>query len=240
MKPVAAIGVILGVIALILAAMAFKVAAKNDADIKALRTESAAMKASCEMPRGSSQEGSSSKDVAQLKAQFSQLSEQLASLAAAPKASAAGAAIGEDRVREIVREEAQAAQAAMRARFQAGGAGGGGAAPAGGGGAPADYAQRLRDRAGLDEQKAAQVAPIVQKAAEEIGNIFRENRGGGRDQNVALVQEQRQKAEDEIAKILTPEEMDKFKAGEIWGRQRGGNRGGRGGAPGGAQPPAQP
>jgi len=224
MKAVAAIGVILGVIALILAAMAFKVAYKNDESIKTLKAESTASREKGVVPPA----GSDLRDI--LRQELAHLSGQVAALAATPKAPAGNEPqITEERVREIVREEAQTA---MRGLF--------GRAPMVGGGAlggPADFAQRLRDRVGLDEQKAAQVAPIVQKAVEEIGNIFRENRGGGRDQNVALVQEQTKKTEEEIAKILTPEEMEKFKAAGIWGRQGGApdagfgrNRGGRGGA----------
>ena len=113
-------------------------------------------------------------------------------------------------MREILREE----QRAMFDRFRRdrGGRRGG------------DNRTELQQRVGLDEAKSQQVAGILDKEREEIGNIWRTNAGGDRDKNTELMRAVQAKTNEEVAKALTPEELEKYKQ---W-RQERENRGFRG------------
>ena len=54
--------------------------------------------------------------------------------------------------------------------------------------------------------------------------IWRQNRGGDREKNVKLMNQLRRKTDEEVAGLLTPEQMKKYKAMQ----NRGGGRRGRG------------
>lgn len=141
-------------------------------------------------------------------------------------------------VREAVREELKAQVEKLRGQFGAfaGGAGAGfggnRATPGGQGnaGAGTDMAASLREKAGLDEAKAKEISEMLAKTREEVRNLYRDNQGGGREQNQAKMQELQKKGEEELAKLLTPEQLAKVKELIQQGRNRGGrdqNRGGQ-------------
>ena len=142
------------------------------------------------------------------------------SLEGLPDAPAAGGAgVDPDKLREAVQAEIRAAF--DRFRQQAGGRGGD----------RRDPAQSLREDVGLTEDVTAKVTDIRQKMRDEIGRIWRENRGGDRDANRKLMEEMFRKTEGEIAKVLTPEQMEKYRA---WNEEQRRNRG-RGRGPGGGR-----
>ncbi len=163
---------------------------------------------------------------------------------------AAGAAreagLSEARVREIVREMIRARLA--RSRGAGGQAGTGGEAGRGaraGRGGRGMIAGTLAERIGLDEEKAEKIALALRKMGEDMRDIWRENRGGGREQIRELMRELREKSEGEIAKLLTPEELEKFREWRTetrrrWGGGRSGRRGRRNRGGGGGEEAGEP
>lgn len=225
MKKVPMAGLVVGVIALLLVLVALVSRPEGADDVRAelpaLKKDLSGLKG--QVAKASSGSGEVSAQVQELRAELRKLSVRTVrlerALAAAAERPAPGAAVqaglGEERVREILREEMQA----QMARF-AGGRG----APGGGG--RQDTPTALRETVGLDEKKAEQVAQIYQKMSEDVRNIWRENRGGDRDKNVELMRELQKKTEGEIAKLLTAEEMEKYRQWQQ-SRSRRGRRGGR-------------
>lgn len=123
---------------------------------------------------------------------------------------------GEEKLRELVREEMQAQVRTMMERFRGGMGGQGGRRGRG------VTAESLKGDLGLDEEKAASVVELRRKVSEGIRNIWRENRDGDRAQNIELMNELRRKTDEEIAKLLTPEQLEKYKALSDRGRGRRG------------------
>ena len=148
-------------------------------------------------------------------------------------------------MREIAREEVRAQLA--RSRGGRGGETGRGAAGGRGG---RDATTALRERVGLDEEKAEKVTLALRKMGEDIRDMWRENRGGGREQLRERMGKLREDSEKEIAKLLTPEEMKKYREWQTeirqrWGGGRSGrrgrrNRGGGGGGGGGGEEAGDP
>jgi len=167
--------------------------------------------------------GETGRTLSDLKREVSRLDKALAEgtrPAAGPEPAQAGA-LDEARVREIVRQELQAAGPGRRG--------------------PMDPGQALRDRLGLDAEKAERVSAILARMGQEMGQIWRDNRGGDRDENRRLMREVQAKAEAELAKVLSPEEMEKYRQmQEEFERRFGGPPRGRGRDRGGEAPAGAP
>ena len=119
----------------------------------------------------------------------------------------------------------------MRAQFERMRAGRGG--QQGGqqrGDAPDMSAAGIGKRIGLDEEKAAKLAQIYKKRSDGIGDIWRNNRGGTREKNIALMREAQKKNDEQVAGLLTAEQIKEFKKMQDEARRaRTRGRGGRGG-----------
>lgn len=195
-----------------------------EAQLKALEGKLTTIEARMKSELGARSE-ETSRTLAELKRELGRLDRGLATISSKP-ATEGGAApqagFDETKIRELVRQELQAAGGPGRPR-------------------PFDRDALLRERLGLDGEKAEKVAEILARAAQEMGQIWRENRGGDRDRNRQLMRELQAKTEEELAKVLSPEEMEKYRQMreelearvERFGRGRGRDRGGE------APPPAQ-
>lgn len=226
-KTLSLAGIAVGTLALILALVALLTTGPEEADgakqeVAALKTELGELKD--DLARMSSDSNEASMKLAKLSGRTAALEREVA---AAPKRGAeepaAPAEVDEEKQRELVgelvRDEMQRGMREMMERFRGGMAGrrGRGTTP-----------EALREELGLDAEKAEQIAQLHQKMGEGIRNIWRENTGGDREKNVELMNELRRKIEEETAKLLTPEQLEKYK--EMQERGRGGRRRGpRGG-----------
>ncbi len=203
MKAGTVVGMAVAVLALILAIAALATAPEGADELK---PEIAALKG--EMARVSS-------ELRELGASLDKLADRISRLQRACAKAPAPAGVDDEKVREILRDE-------MRAQFERfrrdRGDRGDRAGRGGRGGR--ETPEALRERVGLDEEKAEQLTQIQTRLREGIGSIWREGRDRGRDKNMELMRALQKKAEEEIAKLLTPEEMEKYR--ELM------NRGGRG------------
>jgi hypothetical protein len=159
--------------------------------------------------------------VAELSAQTGRLAREIAAVAKEPRAPAAArlaeprAAVDEEAVRELVRDELREQFERLRRR--------------GPGQGRRTTPEDLRGRVGLDEENAERVAEMLEREGERIRDIWRGNRGGGREENVELMREVQRETEAKIAEILTPDQMQKYR--EM--REAGHQGRGRGRGPGG-------
>jgi hypothetical protein len=221
-------GVVVGILALSLSSAAL-VSRTGGEDLgprlEALGTSVSALEGRIDSLRGevadAAMSGGASEELAALNARIGRAESGVArlgrSLAEIPKvaeAPARGAEIDTDKLREIARAEIKATFDRFRERGMAGR-----------GGDQADRrdpTQSLREDVGLTEKVAANVNGIRRKMGEEIGGIWRENRGGDRDANRKLMEGVFKKTEGEIAKVLTPEQMGKYRT---WNEAQRRNRG---------------
>ncbi len=93
-------------------------------------------------------------------------------------------------------------------------------------------AAALRRRLGLDEDTAEKLAEACRKRSEGLRDIWRTNRGGKKDAKIKLMRELRKKSDEEIAKLLTPDQLKEFEKmqDEMRRPRRGGRHRGRHGA----------
>jgi len=200
MKAATVVGVLVGALALLLAIVALTTAPEGADEVKpqiaALRGELAGV----------------SSRLDELDARLAKMAERISRVGrAVAKAPAPAGQVDEDRVREILRDEMRA----LSDRFRRG---------ARGRGDRNVSADVLRDQVGLDQEKAEKLVQIRTALREGIGNIWREGRDRGREKNMELMRELQKKAEEEIAALLTDEEMEKYRKLT--------DRGGRGGREG--------
>lgn len=85
--------------------------------------------------------------------------------------------------------------------------------------------ERFQERLGISKEKATKLSELYRGRIDSIGKIWRENRGGNREKNIALMREVMTKSDAEVAELLTPEELKKYK--EARDRMRRGMRGRR-------------
>ena len=145
--------------------------------------------------------------VQEISDRLKKVDEQLAQLG---KGQAPVTAMDDEKIRGIVRQEMQAQNGRTRAQGQ--------------GRQREDTRTTLKTRVGLDDDKTEKVAQVVDKLGEDIRNVWQTNRNGDRDQNVARMQELQKTADEQVAGMLTPDELEKYKQWQ--GEQR--NRGGQG------------
>lgn len=149
--------------------------------------------------------------VSVLSGQTARLDRTVGELAKRPAAAAAGEVkIDQEMVGRLMREEFRAVIERMRQAR-------------GGGGRPDMSAKGLRESIGLSEEKADKLAKLYKERNDAIGKIWRENRGGGREKNIALMREVQKKNEAAVAELLTPEQVKKYQDMRNRGR-RGGRR----------------
>jgi len=154
-------------------------------------------------------EQSKTKDtLEELTTKVQELSEQIKKMEGQPVATATGqttvAAVDDEKIRGIVRQEIQAQMARGFGRQRE------------------DARTALKTRVGLDDAKTEQVAQIVDKLSGDIRDVWQNNRGGDRDQNIAQMQELQKAADEQVAGILTPDEMEKYNQWQVEQRNRGG------------------
>ena len=82
--------------------------------------------------------------------------------------------------------------------------------------------ERFQERLGLNKEKAAKLSELYRARTDSIGKIWRENRGGNREKNIALMREVQKKNDAATAELLTPEELKKYQ--EIRNSMRRGMR----------------
>ena len=199
MRAVTAVGMLVAALALILAIVAL---ARMPEGAEEVRPEMAALRKEL---------GGVSSKLGELDARLEELSTRTRRLQLPlAKARAPAVEVDPDKVREILRDE-------MRVQFERlrGGMRGRGGRDV--------SADALRGRVGLDEEKAGSVAQIREKLSKDTRAVWRENPGGNREENVKRMRELQKKAEEEIANLLTPEEMKKYR--EYTSRRGRGRRG---------------
>jgi hypothetical protein len=246
-RTLSAAGFAVGTLALVLAVVALLTRPEGADDpreeLAAVRGEVSALNE--KLAAASVAEASASAREAELSGRVTELERAVAEFgelgraeaAEVPADQAVPAEVDEERLRELIsevaREEMRNGVREVMDRFR------------GGRGGPGMDADGLREQLGLEAEQAEKVAEFGRRMNEEIRNIWQENRGGGRDQNRELMDELRQKTEEEIGKLLTPEQMERYRAMRDergrrgWGRRRGRPRDGD--RPGGEpdrQPPA--
>ncbi|MHC4503124.1 MAG: FecR family protein [Planctomycetota bacterium] len=93
-------------------------------------------------------------------------------------------------------------------------------------------ASMLRQRLGLDEDTARKLAELCRKRSEALRDIWRTDRGGKKDAKIKLMRELRKKSDEEIAELLTPDQLREFEKtqDELRRTRRGGRHRGRHGA----------
>lgn len=230
-KTLSAAAFAVGTLALVLAVVGLLTRPEGADDVRqeldTLREEVGALEG--KLAAASLAEASASARAAELSGRMTELERAVADLGELSRAAVAEvpagpvepAEVDEERLRtlisEVAREEMRNGAREMMDRFRGG---------RGGRGVDADG---LRERLGLEAEQAEKVAELSRKMSEEVRNIWRENRGGGRDQNRELMAELRRKTDEEVGKLLTPEQMERYKAmqDERDRRGRGGRRGGR-------------
>jgi chromosome segregation ATPase len=161
--------------------------------------------------------------VQEISDRLKKVDEQLAQLGKGQAPAAAVAAMDDEKIRGIVRQEMQAQNGRGRGQGQ--------------GRQREDTRTTLKTRIGLDDDKTEKVAQVVDKLGEDIRNVWQTNRNGDRDQNVARMQELQKTADEQVAGMLTPDELEKYKQWQGEQRNRGG-QGRRGQDNAGQNPPA--
>jgi len=85
-------------------------------------------------------------------------------------------------------------------------------------------AERFQERLGLNKEKATKLSELSRGMIDSIGKIWGENRGGNREKNIALMREAISKGDAAAAKVLSPEELKKYKDLRNSMRRGGGRR----------------
>ena len=229
MDRISVAAVVVGLIALFLACVALVAAPEGTGDVRAdlagVKEDLATAGKELVTLKGGIAKLSSGPDetlarVQELRSKVSELSQRTARLdravAEAAQRPAAGlptqVKVDEEMVGRLLREEIRSRFAQMRG-------------PAAGQGRPDMSAKGLREGLGVSEEKAAKLAKVYKERTDSIGKIWRENRGGARDKNIALMREVQKKNDAAVAELLTPEEIKKYQ--EMRNRGRRGPQGRR-------------
>ena len=75
---------------------------------------------------------------------------------------------------------------------------------------PEDRTKQLKEQLSLTEEQTDSVLVIITNAQDEMRKAFRSSNGGDRNTMRGTVHQQREKTNDEIARLLTDEQKKKF------------------------------
>lgn len=155
----------------------------------------------------------------------------------APAVAASGG-MSEQQVKDLVQSELRQQMQQFRNR----GPGGQGGQNGPGGNMPTTEEIRtvLKDQVGVEGEKADQAIKMMEEFRTSVRDIWTNNKGGSRDQNVALMREAEKKAETDLATVLDEGQMAKLKTWRDQLARRGGRRGPGGNNANGGDPTAAP